>query len=77
MLIYQIFAFTMHKKHSKSHTKKISAWTCNDKFELPDGSYSVSNVQDYFDCIIKKQETVTENPPIKIYVIYLEALKIR
>ena len=27
---------------------KISARTWNDKFELPDGSYSVSNIQDYF-----------------------------
>ena len=30
---------------------KISASTWNDKFELPDGSYSVSDIQDYFECI--------------------------
>ena len=30
---------------------KISAPTWNDKFELPDGSYSVSNIQDYFEYI--------------------------
>ena len=27
----------------------MSAITWNDKFELPDGSYSVSNIQDYFE----------------------------
>ena len=33
---------------------KISAPTWNDKFELPDGLYSVSNIQDYFEYILKK-----------------------
>ena len=43
---------------------KISALTWND---LPDGSYSLSDIQDYFEFIIKKHETVTENPPVQIY----------
>ena len=30
---------------------KISALAWNDKFELPDGSYSVSDIQDYFEYI--------------------------
>ena len=30
---------------------KISSPTWNDKFELPDKSYSVSNIQDYFEYI--------------------------
>ena len=38
----------------------------------PDGSYSVSNIQDYFKYIIKKRETMTVNPPIRIYVNKLE-----
>ena len=46
---------------------KISAPTWNDEFELPDGSYSVSDVQDYFEFIIKKHETLTENLPVQIY----------
>ena len=46
---------------------KISAPTWNDTFDLPDGSYSVSDIQDYFEFIIKKHETLTENPPIQIY----------
>ena len=33
---------------------KISSPTWNDKFELPDGSYSVSDIQDYFEYILKK-----------------------
>ena len=39
-------------KSSYNNNKfKISAPTWNDKFELPDGSYSVSNIQDYFEYI--------------------------
>ena len=32
---------------------KISAPTWNENFELPDGSYSVSDIQDYFEYILK------------------------
>ena len=39
--------------------------TWNDEFNLPDGSYSVSDILDYFEYIIKKQETITNNPPVK------------
>ena len=34
---------------------------------MPDGSYSISDIQDYFEFIIKKHEALTENPPIQIY----------
>ena len=34
---------------------------------MPDGSCSVADIQEYFEFIIKKHETVTENPPVKIY----------
>ena len=33
---------------------KISPPTWRDKFELPDGSYSISDIQDYFEHILKK-----------------------
>ena len=46
---------------------KISAPTWNDTFDLPDGSYSIEDIQDYFEFIIKKHETLTENLPIEIY----------
>ena len=47
---------------------KISAPTWNDEFSLPDGLYSVFDIQDYFEYIIKKHETVADNPPVQIYV---------
>ena len=46
---------------------KISAPTSNDGFDLPDGSYPISDIQDHFEFIIKKNETLTENHPIQIY----------
>ena len=39
-----------------------------DKFDLPDGSYSISDIQDYFEYIIKKQENIADNPPVQIYI---------
>ena len=47
---------------------KIITPTQNDKFELPDGSYSVSDIQDYIEFIIKKHETLTTIPPIHVYI---------
>ena len=47
---------------------KIHAPTWNDEFNLPDGSYSVSDIQDYFEYIIKKHETIADNHPVQIHV---------
>ena len=55
------------KSEYKKDKFKISAPTWNDTFDLPDGSYSVADIQDYFEFIVKKHETLTENPPIQIY----------
>ena len=55
------------KNIKMSYTKNkfgILAPTCNNKFELPDGSYSVSDIQDYF----KKHKIPIDNPPIRIYI---------
>ena len=46
---------------------KISAPTWNDAFDLLDGSHSVVDIQDSFEFIIKKHETLTENGPLQIY----------
>ena len=46
---------------------KISAPTWNETFDLPDGSYNISEIQDYIEYIIKKHETIGENVPILIY----------
>ena len=55
------------KSEYKNNKFKISTPTWNDTFDLPDGSGSISEIQDYFEFIIKKYETLTENPPIQIY----------
>ena len=47
---------------------KISAPSWNDEFDLPDASCSVFDIQDYFEYIIKKHETIADNPPVQIYV---------
>ena len=46
---------------------EISAPTWNDKLNLPDGSYSIVDIQDYFALIIKKRKTLAENRPIQIH----------
>ena len=42
--------------------------TWNDEFELPDGCYFVSDIQDSIEFIIKKHETLTTIPPIHVYI---------
>ena len=51
---------------------KISASTWNEKFKLPDGSYSVSDIQDYFEYILKKHGENINEPLIQIYVNKIE-----
>ena len=46
---------------------KISAPIWNEIFDLPDGSYNISEIQVYTEYIIKKHETIDENAPILIY----------
>ena len=41
--------------------------TWNETFDLPDGSYNISEIQDYIEYIIKKHETIGKNAPILIY----------
>ena len=56
------------KKSYKGNKFKIIAPTWSENFEFPDGSYSVSGIQDLFEHIIKNHQKVTDNPPIRIYV---------
>ena len=60
--------YTWKNIKSEYNNKKfrISAPTWNDTFDFSDDSYSISDIQDYFDFIIKKHETLTENSPIQI-----------
>ena len=46
---------------------KISAPTWNETFDLPDGWYNVSEIQDYIEYIIRKHETIGGNAAILIY----------
>ena len=46
---------------------KTSGPTWNDTFDLPDGSYNISEIQDYIEYIIKKHEAIAETAPISIY----------
>ena len=61
-------------KSSYNNNKfRISAPTWNDKFELPAGSYSVSdNIQDYFEYILKKNGESIDKPSVQIYVNKIE-----
>ena len=61
-----------YKKSYKNNKFKISAPTSTKEFELPDASYSVSDIQDYFKYIFKKHGERNDNPPIRIYVNKVE-----
>ena len=52
---------------------KISAATWHDKFELPDGSHSVSDIQDYFEYILKKHGEDVDKPSVQIHVNKIES----
>ena len=47
------------KSEYKNNEFKMSAPTWDDTFDLPDGSYSIADIQDYFEFIIKKHDTLT------------------
>ena len=56
-------------KSSHNNNKfKTSAPTWSEDFELPDGSYSISDIQDYFEYILKKHGESVDNPSIRMYI---------
>ena len=60
-------------KSSYNNNKfKISAPTWSEEFELPDGSYSISDIQDYFEYILKKHSESVDNPSIRMYINRIE-----
>ena len=65
LVIYYIWKNIKSKYNSNKF--KISTPTCNNTFDLPDGSYSLADYQDYIEFTIKKHETLTENSPVQIY----------
>ena len=56
------------KSEYNNNKFKIYASTWNDEFDFPSGSYSVSDIEYYFEYIIKKHKTITDNPLVEIYV---------
>ena len=56
------------RKKYKNNKLKIIAPTWNDELEFPDGSYSVSDIEDWIKFIIKKHGTLTTIPPIHVYI---------
>ena len=56
------------KSEYKNNEFKIIAPTRNETFNLPNGSYTIAGIQDYFEFVIKKHENILDdNPPILIY----------
>ena len=56
------------KSDYNNNTFRISAPTWNNTFDVPDGSYSIAALQNYFEYIIKKHETIAKVSPVLIYV---------
>ena len=72
MSLFQIFACKNIKKSYKKNKFKISAPTCNEETELPDGSYYISHIKDYFEYILKKHGENAIDPSTKRYVNKIE-----
>ena len=61
------YTWKIIKSEYNSNKFKISAPTWYDTFDLPGGSYSVSDIKDYFEIIIKMHKALTENLLVQIY----------
>ena len=57
------------RKHYKNNKFKIIVSTWKDQFELPDGCYSVSDIQDYSEYINKNHETLKKVSPIFVFTL--------
>ena len=60
------------KSSFNNNKLKISPPTWSEEFKLPDGSYSVSDIQDYFEYILKKHSESVDNPSIRMYINRIE-----
>ena len=62
------FTWKNVKFEYKNNKFKIRAPTWNEEFDISDGSYAITDIQHYFEFIIRKDETIKdENSPTKIY----------
>ena len=65
----------MRGKTQRAHTIINSKYLLQrgvESFELPDGSYSISDIQDYFEYILKKHSESVDNPSIQMYLNRIE-----
>ena len=62
--IYYTWQNIKSSQNSKNFQIFAPAWS--DEFELPDGSYSISDIQDYLEYILKKHSENVDNPSIRI-----------
>ena len=62
--IYYTWKNVKSTYNNNNNKFKISAPTWNETFDLPDGSYNISEIQDYVEYIIKNHETIGEHAPI-------------
>ena len=70
---FSIYYTWKNIKSSYNNNKfKIYAPTWSDEFELPDGSSSISDIQDYFEYILKEHRENVGDPSIRIYVNKVE-----
>ena len=56
------------RKQYKNNKLKLITSTWNDEFELPDSSYSVSDIHGFIEFSTKKYKTLTTVPPIHVYI---------
>ena len=54
------------RQQHKNKKRKIIAPMWNDEFKLSDGSYSMSDIQDYIEHILEKHEMLPTHPSIHI-----------
>ena len=60
------------KSLCNNNTFKISSPKWNEEFKLPYGSYSLPDIEDCFQYILKKHEENTDKPSVHIYVNKIE-----
>ena len=60
------------KSSCNNNKFKISAPTGSEEFELLDGSYSISDIQDYFEYILKKHSESVHNPSVRMHINRIE-----
>ena len=70
---FSIYYTWRNIKSSYNNNKfKMSPPTWNDEFELPDGSYSVSDIEDCFEYILEKHGEDIDEQSVQIYINKIE-----